>query len=174
MAGVPERIKPRRTGGLDVGGNWTPEFPGQRPPFGVGNDAAVKHAAYAAPVKFGSRPQEVADAVRPYVVGFHPGMESVLQSYGLVLCRVERAARALEEADEGGRVAVYAGREDPHLLGLQTHLRHWLRLSVAMASELGLTPSASARILRDAGIAAQAAAAHAELLERYRPGGRRS
>jgi len=158
----------RAGSGVGEDGRWTPVFEGQRPPFAPGNDAHLKHGAFASPVRLGERSEAIADALRPYVTAYHPGVEPTLQSYALALARAERAVSALAEANEGRYVATYKGREDELCLSLQTHLRAWLRLALNLASELGLTPSASARILRDAGIGAQAAAAHAELLERYR------
>ena len=33
--------------GIDERGEWTPAFPGQRPPVGAGNEAAATHGAYS-------------------------------------------------------------------------------------------------------------------------------
>lgn len=173
MTGRPKRRPAdfvKADSGIDADGNWTPVFPGQRPPFPAGNELAVTHGAHVSPIKLGSRPAEIADAVRPYVPAYHPGVEATLQSYAMTLTRMERASAALDAVEEGLPGADSLKRKGEHdlLLSLQSSLRAWVRLSARLASELALTPSASARMMRDVGIGASAAAQHAELLERYR------
>jgi hypothetical protein len=145
-----------------------PVFEGQRAPFRGGE--ATSHGSYVSPVQLGERPAEIADAVRGFVPGWSPAVELSLQQYALTLTRIERAAAALEAVEAGLPEADRLKRkgERDQLPSLQASLRSWIRLSVRLAAELGLTPSSSARMMRDAGIGANAAAQHAALLERYR------
>jgi hypothetical protein len=174
MTGRPKSRPPafeKAGSGLDEAGNWTPVFPGQRSPFPRGVSIQQSHGVYVSPLKLGPRPQEIADAVRPYVTGYTPAVEATLQTYAITLCRLEKANEALErveQGDEGAEALIRRKDTGKLLLSLQASMRGWIRLSLSLAGELGLTPSASARIMRDVGIGAHAAAAHAALLERYR------
>jgi hypothetical protein len=162
--------RPRLGSGIQPDGNWTPAFPGQLPPFTPGHDLAVQHGAYVSPLKLSERSQEIADSVRPYLPAYTPAMEPTLGSYALCLTRIERGAAALEEVEletELGREYKRKG-EDDLLWNLRSDVRAWIRLAAKLAAELGITPASSARIMRDAGIGAQAAAQHRVMLERYR------
>jgi len=161
--------------GIRDDGRWVPEFPGQRPLFPPGHVLPQTHGAYAAPVRFSEQTVEIADALRTYIPGYTPGMETSLQTYAITIVRVERAVRAIEHVEDvfertGKLPRVTNRKKDPDdfLAHLRQDLARWITLSLKLADALGLTPSASARILKDAGQAAHAAAAHAELLERYR------
>lgn len=126
---------------------------------------AVTHGAYVAPIHLGERATEIADLVRPHLPVPGEAFEGTLSQYAIVLVRIERAAAALDETEnmlarKGVKHATtYARREDGILLQLRSDLRAWIRLSVSLASELGLTPSAQGRLLRDTGIGR---AAHAQ------------
>ena len=162
MVGRPrgrDPLVPKAGSGLDEEGRWLPEFPGQREPFRVGNVVRETHGAYLAPEKLGERVHEIAAAIRPFVPVYSPAFEPLIMGYALALTRVERAAVALDEAEQGD-----FERHD----SLARHTRSWLTSALRYADALGLSPSSAARIARDAGLATQAVAAHAELLEKYR------
>ncbi len=161
--------------GIREDGRWVPEFPEQRPPFPPGHSLAETHGSYSSPAKMGDRPAQIADALRPYIPGYTPGMETTLETYGVTLVRVERAVRAIEHVEDvfertGKLQRVTNRKKDPDdfLAHLRQDLARWISLSLKLADALGLTPSASARILKDAGQAAHAGAAHEALLRRYR------
>ena len=148
----------RAASGIQADGSWVPEFEGQRKPFHRGNTLQLKHGAYVSPVRMGERAQELADLIRPHLPTYWAGVEPTLSGYAITLVRVERGAQAHEQAEA-------AGEEVPE--SLSRDLQRWIRLSVSLASELGLTPAGAARVLRDAagGLASQA---HAEILRQYR------
>lgn len=134
--------------------------------FEPGNDVAVRHGAYASPMKLAPRASEIADAIRPLVPAWSESFEPQLALYAIALVRVERATAALEarEADAEQRAtyvqgeasgSVYVQSAD-ELRRLQHDLRGWISTCARLADALGLTPSAQARILRDAGIARSA------------------
>ncbi len=97
-------------------------------------------------------------------------MEATLSTYALALTRIERAAHALDAVELGldGAAAFQRKGEDDLLFSLQQNLRSWIGTATRLASELGLTPSAAARIAKDVGIGAHAAGEHIALLEKYR------
>lgn len=150
---------PKAGSGVDEEGRWTPVFAGQREPFQEGNEVCVTHGAYVAPERLGERVHEIAAAVRPFVPGYSPVHEVLVTGYAVALVRVERASAAL--------AAVEDVASDRHQK-LEKNLRLWLSTVIRFAAELGLSPASAARITRDMGIGVQAAAAHAQFLERYR------
>ena len=155
--------------GIQRDGTWVPVFAGQRPPFEPGVATTETHGSHASIARLGARPQEIADAIRPFVAAYSPGVEPIVQCYAVTLTRIERGAHALDAVEEGTDIGEsYKRREDDMLMSLRKDLRAWIRLSVTLAGELGLTPSSAARILRDVGVGAHAAAQHADLLAKYR------
>jgi hypothetical protein len=132
--------------------------------FGAANEAALTHGSYSV-LKLGDRAQEIADLVRPLLPVPGAAYEGTLQQYAITLVRIERASAALDDTEamiaEKGihHATTYAKRGDELMSRLRTDLRAWIRLSVTLASELGLTPGAQGRLLRDTGIGR---AAHAQ------------
>jgi hypothetical protein len=114
----------KRGGGLE---------PWQRPPFEAGNTASVRHGSYAV-VKLGPRVDELADELRELVPGFRPADEVALRLLGVCLARIEAASTALEEA---GPVELERLRQD---------LRGWLNTARRLLNDLGMTPTARARL----------------------------
>ncbi len=167
--GHRKRPEDKAGSGIQEDGTWVAAFPGQRKPFEPGVPTLVKHGAYFDTIRLGERPAEIADAVRPFVPGYGPGVEPTLQLYGVVLNRIERGSSGLDAAEEAFDPAnPPKGHEDGVVLKLRNDLRAWIRLSVSLATELGLTPASAARIMKDVGIGAHAAAQHEALLEKYR------
>jgi hypothetical protein len=147
--------------------------------FEVGNSLPVTHGSYASPIRLGDRAGEIADLIRPHLPVPSPAFEGTLSQYSIVLVRIERASAALDELEsEGlGQAATYAKRGDELMSRLRYDLRTWIRLAVTLAAELGLTPAAQGRLLRDTGVgrAAHAQAAMDALHEHIKVtyGGRR-
>ncbi len=145
--------------------------------FQPGNEVAVKHGAYASPVRLAPRAEEIADAIRPLVPAWSVAFEPTLALFATSLVRMERATAALDgfeaQADERGvaPLALY-GQGADELRRLRQDLRGWISTCARLADALGLTPSAQARIMRDAGIGRSAAGQaedrlRAHLHERY-------
>ena len=167
MTGRPKGRDPnvgKAGSGVDEEGRWSPVFQGQREPFGVGNEARLTHGSYQPPSRMGQRPFEIAAAVRPHLPAYSPAFEPLVIGYAVALTRAERAAIALAAVDE----RLDRGEAVDTHERLQKDLRQWLTTVLRFASELGLSPSSAARIARDVGIGAQAMAAHADLLAKYR------
>jgi hypothetical protein len=117
-----------------VTSDWTPEFPGQRPPFEPGNDLAVKHGAYAV-VKLGPRVETLAELIRDLVGPlYRDSDELAVRTLALTLARIEAAATALEEATGG------------ELTSLEGHMRGWVNTQRRLLNDLGLTPAARAKL----------------------------
>jgi len=118
-------------------GDWTPAFPGQRPPAEPGNELAVKHGAYST-VALGDRVNELADELRPFVPTYRPGDEIALKAMCLVLCRLERAAAAID-----------ATTDPAELNSLRAHERGWANTLRRYLSDLGMSPAARAKLRLD-------------------------
>jgi hypothetical protein len=141
-----------------VAGCDCPRCTGFRP----GNTYGIlpTHGAYVSPIRLGRRTEEIADSIRPYLPAHSPGFEPTLRAGALILARAEKAAAALEKADNG---------RGPELERLAKDLRAWLGRWLSYAKELGLTPRSAAEIMRDAYFgAASAEAARARLDEHLR------
>lgn len=142
--------------GIAETGEWLPAFPGQRPPF------EVRHGAYSK-LQLGSRTSEIADELREDVVGYRPADEVVLRLLALCLARLEAAMTALEEAAPA------------ELERLRLDARGWVNSARRLANDLGMTPTARARLGLDVARARQAVtltslAADAELERREKDG----
>ena len=114
-----------------VSAAWTPEFPGQRPPFQAGHELSVRHGAYAV-VLLGPRVEELADELRPVVPVFAAADEVALRLLALTLSRLERAEEALAAVEPGE-----AGRLRQDALG-------WANSARRLLNDLGMTPTSRA------------------------------
>jgi hypothetical protein len=125
------------------------------PPFVSGNEVAVKSGAQAQPWRLAPRTAEIADTLRHLIPGYSEGDEIVLKLLALALARIELAEKWLAEQDS---VVKPGKRGDPwpilKLMGT------WEAQAGRLASQLGLTPAARARIgADDAGAGANRALA---------------
>jgi hypothetical protein len=113
--------------------DWTPAFPGQRPPFQPGHELSIRHGAYAL-LKLRPRAAELADAIRQLVPGYVPAHEPAVQAAAMTGARLEKAMAALEDAGE------------TELNALDGHARGWMRLWLSALDKLGLTPLAMSKL----------------------------
>jgi hypothetical protein len=116
-----------RVGGPARGYSWAP--------FEEGNGAALRHGAYASPVKLEGRAADIADAIRPTLPLYCEADEPVLRLMGLTLVRIERAAGALEDVEDETKASA-----------LRTDLRAWISAARNLANDLGMTPTSRARL----------------------------
>jgi hypothetical protein len=86
-------------------------------------------------VRIEGRAREVVDELRPTLPLFSPADEPVLRLLAIALVRVERAAAALDAADEVRELAA-----------LKADLRGWIASARNLANDLGLTPTSRARL----------------------------
>ena len=135
--------------GISANGEWKPAFPGQRPPLQRNHLLRQTHGAYAKALDLAPRASEIADVLREQVVEAER-FGLAIESAAICGARVEAAIAALTVASPG------------ELRRLDQDCRGWMRLWLFALGSLGLTPSSSARILRDAGLG-KAAAAHAAM-----------
>lgn len=127
------------------GSAWVPDFEGQRPPFEVGNTAALRNGAHS-PRVFEPRAQELAAGLleaRPDLAG--PSYAAAVGVWAVYAARFElRAAAASDDASDD----------------------YWLvRLGNALlkaGAALGLDPTSEARLTRDRAATA-ALASHVDL-----------
>lgn len=115
------------------------------PPFEQGNDVAVRHGAYAT-VKLGARVDELAAELRELVPGYRAADEPMLRIACVALARLEASMVALEDAKPG------------ELERLQADARGWLNSLRRILNDLGMSPSARARLGVDVAVAQRAMA----------------
>lgn len=138
--------KPDPRSGLDAEGNWTPAFPGQRPPFEAGHELGgrpVEHGAYAV-LHLTPRAGEIAEWIRGLGDHLTPADEPALQTLALMLAQLERAAGVLVEVDgaivRGRDVDAYLARIERRAR-LSSDARGWAKEARNLMHELGLTPA---------------------------------
>lgn len=139
-------MTPDSRSGIDEHGDWTPVFPGQRPPFERGHDLSVRHEAYSR-----LRLQPRAETLRDELAGLVPfGCEADLPLLDLVsftLAQVERAALVLALEQERLMRAVDAGEDAPQRLDrLAADSRAWVKTAARLLDALGLSPTSRARL----------------------------
>lgn len=118
-----------------------------------GNDLAVRHGAYAT-LRLGPRAAEIADELRADVPLYRPADEVALLLLATTLARIEAAEKVLLAIDErlGGTAGgSYVGMsEAAELLAQVQRLRQdqrgWLNSALRILNDLGLTPTARARL----------------------------
>lgn len=132
--------------GVDEVGRWAPAFEGQRPPFTPGHDVSLRHGAYA-DLRLGDRVAELADELRPLVPAGRPADEVALRLLALCLARIEAAHAALEKA------------KPAELATLESDARGWTNTARRLLSDLGMTPTARARLGLDVARTAQSVTA---------------
>jgi hypothetical protein len=128
-------------------GEWTPAFPGQRPPFERGNSLPVTHGAYSSVLKSAPRVREIADEQRAVAPHLQPADEAMLQVFALGIARLELMSAVVLAApgEEGADVEEWAERVERNVR-LSADARGWMRETVRLAYQLGLTPAGRAEI----------------------------
>jgi hypothetical protein len=135
MTGMPKRHpKPKAGSGLDEQGNWTPQFPGQRPPFPAGHELSVTWGDRAM-LKLRPRAAEIAEQIRGLIPLWNDSFGPVVELASMVLAQAEAAFAGLAD--------------DPDL-----EKARWLDERASRSSKqagqyldrLGLTPMAQAKL----------------------------
>lgn len=168
--------------GVDEHGDWTPAFEGQRPPFQPGHDLSVRHGAYST-LKLAPRADELATELRQVMPWYGPADEVAVRLLALTLARIEAATAALDVVDDrldgirtadetkrAQRLRAYVTDGEPENLAgslqrLRDDLKGWIRLSRSLANDLGMTPTARAKLGLDL---VQARSAQSRLEEHVR------
>jgi hypothetical protein len=142
---------------------WTPEFPGQRPPFHPGNELAVTHGAYSS-----KRTDPIA---RRYIdeIAEDPGLEylqaprfhATLWAWASAMAKVE----LLQQWVDNMPIQAAADSDKGKTSALEL-LRKWMTTAQGFAGRLGLDPLSAARLGKD--IAGTRQADAATLLTRAR------
>lgn len=114
---------------------------------GYGGGKPQTHGAYATPLKLKPEADAIAEIVRPHMPVWHPAFEGTLQSYCILLARIQRAHDALEAAEDGTWDEEEKGKPPGQYLAEE--VRKWTSSALKHATQLGLTPASAAQILRD-------------------------
>lgn len=156
---------------------WTPEFEGQRPPFGAGNTLSTTHGAYSPrrtdPIAHAFIEELGNSDATSYLLA--PQFKAAVWSWASAQAKVQVLTEwvdgmAIEDAASSVR-----GQTSPLEL-----LRKWMATSQTWASRLGLDPLSAARLGKDVAQGKQADIAgeltrmrlqHEESLRQTPPGG---
>lgn len=128
--------------------DWTPAFPGQRPPFQKGHTLRLTHGGYVAALVT-PRAREIAAALAetlPQYLLSDPAYAPAVEAYSLVLARIERVSAWLE-AQAGDGIPEIDG--DGRVRGAMDLLLRLERQAADHRSRLGLDPLSRARLGRD-------------------------
>lgn len=116
------------------------------------------------PLKLAPEADAIAERVRPLMPVKSPAFEGTLQTYCILLARLQRAHVALEKEDrkvkEREKEIKKVRKTDPVAASqmveyspkyqyLAEEMRKWMSASLKHATQLGLTPASAAAILRD-------------------------
>jgi hypothetical protein len=114
----------------------------------VGNRGPLTHGAYAnrrlSPIA-----REIADALREMVPNFSPIDEPAVRALAIVLARIEAAEKALEQVEastDGREFGAFSGKGAGQFEQLRRDLQGWIKTSVRLMAELGLTPQSRQRL----------------------------
>lgn len=144
------------SGHLETPEGWTPEFPGQRPPFAPGNTLSVTHGIHSVarvdPIAHGFIAEITADPSLTYLQ--QPRFAGALWQWATAQAKVQLLTEwvdgmTMEEAAVSDR-----GQTSPLEL-----LRKWIATTQTQAARLGLDPLSAARLGKDIAGARQADAA---------------
>jgi hypothetical protein len=130
------------------------------PPFGRGNTAAVRHGAQAT-LALQPRAAEIADDLRLIVPAVSDADEPAIRVLALLLARLEAANAWLAE-----RETIFANKRGEVWPVLKL-VGSWENSATRLFDQLGLTPTARARLGVDLSRLRQGEALQAHLVERY-------
>lgn len=130
----------------------------------VGKGRPAEHGVMASPLRLAPEADAIAERVRPLMPVKSPAFEGTLQTYCILLARLQRAHVALEKeaakVDESEKEHDRLLKSDPDAAKdfevytpkyqyLAEEMRKWMSASLKHATQLGLTPASAAAILRD-------------------------
>jgi hypothetical protein len=150
----PAAPVPALASGIDPDtGEWTPAFPGQRPPLRGAVDGRpfpVKHGAYSM-LRISARAKEIAVELRELVPLASPADSACIDALSVVLAQLETASLALA-VRQRGEVDALAGngslapdqRDD--LRRLSADARGWALAAARFFDMLGLSPSSRVKL----------------------------
>lgn len=143
-------------GHLEVPEGWTPEFPGQRPPFAPGNTLAVTHGIWSAarvdPIAHQYIDEIKDDPSLTYLA--QPRFQAGLWQWATAQAKVQLLTAWVDGMTM--QQATYSDRGQTSPLEL---LRKWIATAQTQAARLGLDPLSAARLGKDIAGARQADAA---------------
>jgi hypothetical protein len=120
---------------------------------------AVTHGAYASSLRLSGRADELAAELREVAPVCTPADEVTVRLLATTLVRVERATAALDQLDqtaEGRELSPYVVEEAAKLQRLREDLRGWISMARRLAADLGMTPSARAKLGLDVALTRRA------------------
>lgn len=119
------------------GSDWTPAFPGQRPPFEPGNQVAVRHGAFSK-LRLEPRAAELVDEIRDLVPARSDADDPTIGLLALTFAQVEAATLYVAEhgiVDERGEAR-----------SILRHLGTMINTAGRLCDRLGLTPTSRAQL----------------------------
>lgn len=150
-----------------AGDGWTPEFPGQRPPFPPGHEASLVHGAHserhAGPLAAQIAQELLDDPDTPEHIR-EPLFQAAVQAWARAeaICRLLWAwlegrdimtaltdASTTVEDEETSKGSVHRVSRTKHLPAVLDQLRRYETHAANLRSKLGLDPASAAKVGRD-------------------------
>jgi len=121
---------------------------GFQPGHKLSPGAVEKHGAYKSPLTLAPEAEAIAVIVREQMPVQSPAFEGTLQSYCILLARIQRAHVALEKVEADKDAGLIPPEEEP-LAYLRDEIRKWTSSGLKHAVQLGLTPMSASAIARN-------------------------
>ena len=127
---------------------------------GIPRDELVKHGFHRSPLVLQPQAEAIAELIRPLLPVPHPSFDGTLQSYCIILARLQLAHDYLEKMQEKKDDGTFDPETDVEPESVEVRLLRLMNNGLKYAVSLGLTPESAVKIGRDAqmgNFAAQAA-----------------
>ena len=133
---------------------------GSKVNVGKPRDDLVKHGFQRSPLVLRPQAEAIAEIIRPLLPVPHPSFDGSLQSYCIILARLQLAHDYLEKMQEKKDDGTFDAETDVETESVEIRLLRLMNNGLKYAVSLGLTPESAVKIGRDAqmgNFAAQAA-----------------
>ena len=134
--------------------------PGNKMTEGRARQDLVKHGFQRSPLVLRPQAEAIAELIRPLLPVPHPSFDGTLQSYCIILARLQLAHDYLERMQEKKDDGSFDPETDVEPESVEIRLLRLMNNGLKYAVSLGLTPESAVKIGRDAqmgNFAAQAA-----------------
>ena len=134
--------------------------PGNKMTEGRARQDLVKHGFQRSPLVLRPQAEAIAELIRPLLPVPHPSFDGTLQSYCIILARLQLAHDYLERMQEKKDDGTFDPDVDVEPESVEIRLLRLMNNGLKYAVSLGLTPESAVKIGRDAqmgNFAAQAA-----------------
>ena len=127
---------------------------GNRLRAGIPRDELVKHGFQRSPLVLQPQAEAIAEIIRPLLPVPHPSFDGTLQSYCIILARLQLAHEYLERMQGKKDDGSFDADVDVEPESVEVRLLRLMNNGLKHAASLGLTPESAVKIGRDAQVGA--------------------